>query len=102
MFVLEVGGLLQKRARSPPAQTSEGDVMKTLIRIVKRGSEGNKHDGEVVTPAKPRVTTEMIVKSWIVESREQELRIENLVISTATKISLLGGQVMQSLLEDRR
>jgi len=35
-------------------------------------------------------------------THEQEVRVENLVISTATKISLLGGQVMQSLLEDRR
>ena len=70
MFVLEVGGLLQKRARSPPAQTSEGDVMKTLIRVVKRGSD-NKDDSEVAASAKPRLTTEMIVKSWIIESREQ-------------------------------
>ena len=30
-------------------------------------------------------------------THEQEVRIENLVISTATKISLLGGQVMQTL-----
>ena len=35
-------------------------------------------------------------------THEQEVRIENLVLSTATKISLLGGQAMQSLLEDRR
>ena len=33
---------------------------------------------------------------------EQELRIETLVTATATKASLLGGQVMQSLLADRR
>ena len=62
---------MQKRARSPPAQTSEGEVMKTLIRIVKRGSENNKGDSEAAAPAKPRLTTELIVKSWIVESREQ-------------------------------
>ncbi len=42
--------------------------MKTLIRLVKRGSEDNK---EAAPPAKPRLTTEMIVKSWIVDSREQ-------------------------------
>jgi hypothetical protein len=35
-------------------------------------------------------------------THEQEVRIEKLVLSTATKISLMGGQVMQSLLEDRR
>ena len=45
--------------------------MKTLIRVVKRGSEINKGDSEAAAPAKPRLTTEMIVKSWIVESREQ-------------------------------
>ena len=46
--------------------------MKTLIRVVKRGTEDNKHSGEAAAPAKPRLTTEMIVKSWIVESREQQ------------------------------
>ncbi len=30
---------------------------------------------------------------------EQEVRIETLVTSTATKVSLLAGRVMQSLLE---
>ena len=45
--------------------------MKTLIRVVKRGSENNRGDSEAAAPAKPRLTTEMIVKSWIVESREQ-------------------------------
>jgi hypothetical protein len=45
--------------------------MKAFIRVVKRGSEDHKHHSEAVTLAKPRVTTEMIVKSWIVESREQ-------------------------------
>ena len=62
---------MQKRARSPPAQTCEADVMKMLIRVVKRGSEDNKRSSEVAAPAKPRATTEMIVKSWIIESREQ-------------------------------
>ena len=45
--------------------------MKTLIRVVKRGSEDSKGDSEAAPPAKPRLTTEMIVKSWIVNSREQ-------------------------------
>jgi hypothetical protein len=35
-------------------------------------------------------------------THDQEVRIEDLVVSTATRISLLGGQLMQSLLEDRR
>lgn len=45
--------------------------MKTLIRVVKRGSENNNGNSEAAAPAKPRLTTEMIVKSWIIESREQ-------------------------------
>jgi len=44
--------------------------MKTLIRVVKRGSKDNKDVSETATPTKPRLTTEMIVKSWIIESRE--------------------------------
>ena len=69
--VLEVGGLLAKARAESTCSTSEGDVMKTLIRIVKRGSEDNSGDSEAAAPAKPRVTTEMIVKSWIVDSRER-------------------------------
>ena len=44
--------------------------MKTLIRVVKRGSKDNKDVSETATPTKPRLSTEMIVKSWIIESRE--------------------------------
>ena len=43
--------------------------MKTLIRVVKRGSK-DKDVSEIAAPTKPRLTTEMIVKSWIIESRE--------------------------------
>jgi len=32
-------------------------------------------------------------------TQEQELRIEKLLISTATKVSLISGRVMQSLLD---
>lgn len=45
--------------------------MKALIRVVKQGSENNKDDNEAAAPERPRVTTEMIVKSWIIELREQ-------------------------------
>jgi len=44
--------------------------MKTLIRVVKRGSK-DKDVSEIAAPTKPRLTTEMIVKSWIIESRER-------------------------------
>ena len=38
MFVLEVGGLFAKaRAESTCSNAEGGDVMKTVIRIVKRG-----------------------------------------------------------------
>ena len=70
MFVLEVGGLFAKARAESTCSTSESDVMKTLIRVVKRGSE-DKGDSEAAPPAKSRLTTEMIVKSWIIESREQ-------------------------------
>ena len=73
MFVLEVGGLLAKARAESTCSTSEGDVMKTLIRVVKRGSGNNRDDNEAASPAKPRVTTEMIVKNWIIEAREQRL-----------------------------
>jgi len=72
MFVLEVGRASCKSARGVhPLKTSGGEAMKTLIRVVKRGSEVNKDVSEAASPAKPRLTTEMIVKRWIVESREQ-------------------------------
>jgi hypothetical protein len=45
--------------------------MKTLIRVVKRGSEDIKDVSEAAAQAKPRLTTETIVKSWIIESRER-------------------------------
>jgi len=44
--------------------------MKTLIKVVKRGSKDNKDDREPAAPERPPLTTEMIVKSWIIESRE--------------------------------
>jgi len=44
--------------------------MKTSIRVVKRGSEDKRNNSEAVSSPKPRLTTEMIVKSWIIDSRE--------------------------------
>jgi hypothetical protein len=45
--------------------------MKTLIRVVKRGSEDNKDDIAAAEPAERQLTTEMIIKSWIIESRDR-------------------------------
>ena len=44
--------------------------MQTLIKVVKRGSK-DKDDSGAAAPKKSQLTTEMIVKSWIIESREQ-------------------------------
>jgi len=69
--VLEVGGPLEGVRSGPPAQTS-GDVMKTPIKIMKR--EDRKVTRDVATSStrsKRQRTTEVIVKSWIIESRER-------------------------------
>ena len=69
--MLEVGGLLQSGRGVHQTLTSEGDVMKTLIRVVKRRSEDKKDNKATAVPVKPQLTTEMIIKSWIIESRER-------------------------------
>jgi hypothetical protein len=67
--VLEVGGPLQGARRGPPAQTS-GDYMKTPIKIRKR-EKRNVHDPEISSArTNSQRTTEVIVKNWIIESRE--------------------------------
>ena len=63
--------------------------MKTLIRVVKRGSK-DKDVSETAAPTKPRLTTEMIVKSWIIESRE-ERRTANSELLSSTGWKELGG-----------
>jgi hypothetical protein len=69
--VLEVGGPLQGATRGPPAQRS-GDVMKTPIKIVRREDRNVTHDVAISsTTTKRQRTTEVIVKSWIIESRER-------------------------------
>ena len=68
--MLEVGGPLQGATRGPPAQT--GDVMKTPIKIMKREDRKVTHDVAISsTRTKRQRTTEVIVKSWIIESRER-------------------------------
>ena len=70
MVVLEVGGPLQGAPRGPPAQTSD-DVMKTPIKIMRRVDRKVTHDvANSSTTTKRQRTTEVIVKSWIIESRE--------------------------------
>jgi len=83
--VLEVGGPLEGVRSGPPAQTS-GDVMKTPIKIMKREDRKVTHDVAISsTRTKRQRTTEVIVKSWIIESRERrraELnRLQNAVRS---------------------
>ncbi len=81
--MLEVGGPLQGARRGPPAQTS-GDVMKTPIKIMKDRKVTN--DAEISSARTNRQrTTEVIVKSWIIESRERRRaalnRLQNAVLS---------------------
>jgi len=45
--------------------------MKTSIRVVKRRSEDGKDNTATAAPEKPQLTTEMIIRSWIIESRER-------------------------------
>lgn len=45
--------------------------MKTLIKVVKRRSEGERNIEATAVPEKPQLTTETIIKSWIIESRER-------------------------------
>ena len=85
MVVLEVGGPLQGARRGPPLQTS-GEVMKTPIKIMKREDRKVTHDAEISSARTNRQrTTEVIVKSWIIESRERRRadlnRLQNAVRS---------------------
>ena len=71
--------------RGPPAQTS-GAVMKTPIKIMKREDRKATHDAEISSARTNRQrTTEVIVKSWIIESRERRRaalnRLQNAVLS---------------------
>ncbi len=71
--------------RGPPAQTS-GDVMKSPIKIVKREDMKVTHDVAISsTRTKRQRTTEVIVKSWIIEFRERRRadlnRLQNAVRS---------------------
>ncbi|HEY8225404.1 MAG TPA: hypothetical protein VIG25_09020 [Pyrinomonadaceae bacterium] len=45
--------------------------MKTLIKVVKRRGEDKRHNTATPAPEKPQLTTEMIIKNWIIESRER-------------------------------
>jgi len=38
---------------------------------VKRGSEDRKNDTAAAAPEEPQLTSEMIIKNWIIESRER-------------------------------
>jgi len=75
--VLEVGGPLPGARRGPPAQTS-GDVMKAPIKIKKRDDRKVTPDTEISRArANAQRTTELIVKNWIIESRERRRLVLN-------------------------
>ena len=66
-----MGGPLQGARSGPPAQTS-GEVMKTPIKITKRDDRNVTHDTKISSArTNARRTTELIVKRWIIESRER-------------------------------
>ena len=65
------GGPLQGARRGSPIQSS-GAVMKTAIRIMRRADRNATPNTESsLAKTNPKRTTEMIVKSWIIESRER-------------------------------
>jgi hypothetical protein len=64
--------------------------MKTLIRVVKRGSKDIKDVSEAAAPTEPRLTTEMIVKSWIIELRERR-RVDIGQLTSSIGWKELGG-----------
>ena len=68
--VLEVAGLLQ--GREAQLLKFQGMFMKSLVKIIKR-SERKVTDDTGISLARTtgQRTTEMIVRSWIIESRER-------------------------------
>ena len=78
VVVLEVGGPLLGAIRGPPAQTP-GDVMKTTIKIVKRDDRNVTPDKEIAARTNRQRDTALIVKSWIIESRERRRAALNLL-----------------------
>jgi hypothetical protein len=66
--------------------SNSGDVMKTPIKIMKRDDRNVTHDAEISSAkTKRQRTTEVIVKSWIIESRERRRadlnRLQNALLS---------------------
>ena len=65
------GGLFSGREGVHPLQTS-GVVMKTPVKIIKREDRKVTHDVAISSSRiKRQRTTEVIVKNWIIESRER-------------------------------
>jgi hypothetical protein len=78
-------GLFRGRQEIHLLKTS-ADVMRTPIKIIKREDRKVTHDVAVSsTRTKRQRTTAVIVKSWIIESRERRLadlnRLQNAVLS---------------------
>jgi hypothetical protein len=45
--------------------------MKTFVKVIKRETIGVKDTDIAAEETMPKLTTEMIVKSWIIESRDR-------------------------------
>ena len=83
-------GLLRGVRSGPPAQTS-GDVMKTPIKIMKRDDRKVTDDAEISSARTNRQrTTEVIVKSWIIEFRERR-RVDRNRLQNALRSKEIEG-----------
>jgi len=72
LVVLEVGGPLYRGDKEVHLLKPLGDVMKTAIKVVKRDDRKVRPDKELFSlrTERPR-STEVIVKGWIIQSRER-------------------------------
>ena len=82
MVVLRVGASSAGREGAHPLQTS-GVVMKTPVKVIKREDRNVTHDVAISSLSTERQrTTEVIVKSWIIESRERRRADLNHLLSS--------------------
>jgi hypothetical protein len=83
------GDLFSGREEVHPLQTSDVVVMKTPVKIIKREDRKVTQDVPISSlRTNGQRTTEVIVKSWIVESRERRRADLN---HLSSKIDLKGG-----------
>lgn len=83
------GDLFSGREEVHPLQTSGVVRMKTPVKIIKRDDRKVTHDDAISSSSTKRQrTTEVIIESWIIESRERRRADLN---HLSSKIDLKGG-----------